>query len=409
MLLHPDFVVCRPQNNNYHSLRHKTYGAKLRLDFRKSVENGVVIGYGHLEVSVSPHYHFNQYRHNGNDFTPLNCIKTIIEILTYLGIKPQDYDLLKVVNIEFGLNIIPEINIKNLIDGLLFYKKTPFKVVDFRYNKRTDATSYKQLKAYAKGLQFVDFPEYGIDINTFRFEVKSKQGKNIKKYGIENANDLTKLNIYKNLNQTLLDEWENTLLINQTPDFSDLKTDESQFIKNTNKIDFWSTLITENHRNTFRVNKVKYLKILQGKNNFHQRIKLQIIDKLFSFKKCANSTQQTLIKKGKDTFNKTHPPLINLESAQLSICLVTGLDISMQKKDSVYLCITGLKYYRENVPDKYKLIERQYLNEKTKRLKCDEQLYYIAHNIRNVYTNRIHNQKSFEKRNYNQNQLRFQF
>ena len=407
--MHPDFVICRPQNNYYHSLRHKTYGAKLRLDFRKSVEKGIVRGYGHLEVNISPHYHFNKYKHNGNDFTPENSIKTIIDILTYLGIKPQEYDLLKVVNIEFGLNIIPEIDIENLIDGLLFYKKTPFKVVDFQYNKRTDATSYKQLKAYAKGLQFADVPECGIDINTFRFEVKSKQGKNIKKYGISNANDLTKLNIYKKLSQELLNEWENTLIINQTPDFSDLKTNEIQFVKNANKMDFWNTLMTENHRNTFGANKVKYFKILQGKNNFHQRIKLQIIDKLFSFQQCANSTQQTPINKGKDTFNKTQSLLINLESAQMSVCLVTGLDISMQKKDSVYLCITGLKYYREYEPDKYKLIERQYLTEKSKRLKCDEQLYYIAHNIRNSYTNRVHNQKSFEKRNYNQNQLQFNF
>lgn len=149
---HSDFVVCRPKTNNYYSLRHKDFGIKLSLDFRKAVENGSVIGYGHLEINISPHYHFNQYHHNGNDLTPENCIKSIFEILDYLHIKSDELNALKVVNIEFGINIIPDTDIKNLINGLFFYKKTPFKIGEFPYFRITDATSYKKIKAYAKGL-----------------------------------------------------------------------------------------------------------------------------------------------------------------------------------------------------------------------------------------------------------------
>ena len=87
MLEHPDFIVCRPKNNYYHSLKHKKHGIKLSLDFRKAVENGSVIGYGHLEINVSPHYHFNQYKHNGNDFTPENCIKSLIVALLILKLE----------------------------------------------------------------------------------------------------------------------------------------------------------------------------------------------------------------------------------------------------------------------------------------------------------------------------------
>ena len=196
-LLHPDFVQCRPKNNYYHSFKHRTHGAKLSLDFRKAMEKGKVIGYGHLEIIASPHYHFNHYQHNGNDFAPTDCIEAIADILTYLGIEQEEYESLKVVNIEFGLNLIPESDIKNLINGLLFYKKTPFTIPDTKkpYFKKTDATNYKQIKAYAKGLQFLDYPQYGIHPNTLRFEVKSKQAKNIKKYGIENAQDVTNLNL----------------------------------------------------------------------------------------------------------------------------------------------------------------------------------------------------------------------
>ncbi len=413
MLLHPDFVVCRPKTNYYHSLKHRTHGAKLSLDFRKAVENGNVIGYGHLEINVSPHYHFNQYQHNGNDFTPEHSIKTIIDILTYLRIELQEYKCLKVVNIEFGLNIIPEIDIKSLIDGLYFCKKTPFKTGAFPYFKKTDATSYKQIKAYAKGLQFLEFPQYGIHPNTFRFEVKSKQAKNIEKYGIWNANDLTKLDIYKTLTQTILDEWVNVLLINQTPDFSNLKPDDVQFIQNANKIDFWSDLMMEKHRNTFSLNKGKYYNTLQRNNNLHNLIKLQIIDKLFSFSKCANSTQRNPINTRKDVFKKTSSQLINLEYAHFNKCLVTKLDISMQRKGSKFLCFGGLKYYKEFEPNIYKDLEKRFLSEKMKVRDTDSQIYYIAHNIRNIKTNPNHNPKNsrkrFEQRNYNKQQLQFNF
>ena len=127
---HSDFVVCRPKTNNYYSLRHKDFGIKLSLDFRKAVENGKVVGFCHLEINVSPHYHFNQYHHNGNDFTPLQAISTISDILIYLGIKQREYNELNVCNIEFGLNIIPDADTKDLINGLYFYKKTPFTIPD---------------------------------------------------------------------------------------------------------------------------------------------------------------------------------------------------------------------------------------------------------------------------------------
>lgn len=290
-LLHPDFVQYRPKNNYYHSLKHRTHGAKLSLDFHKAMERGKVIGYGHLEIIASPHYHFNHYQHNGNDFAPTDCIEAIADILTYLGIEQEEYDSLRVVNIEFGLNLIPEQDIKNLINGLLFYKKTPFITGAFPYYKKTDATNYKHIKAYAKGLQFLDSPQYGIHPNTLRFEVKSKQAKNIKKYGIENAQDVTNLHIYKTLNQTLLDEWENILLTNETPDFSHLKYDEVQFLQTANKPDFWNDLYGSKYART----KEKYYALLRGRNNMKHLIKLQIIDKMFSFQNVTNSTQRSLL------------------------------------------------------------------------------------------------------------------
>lgn len=413
MILHPDFIVCRPKNNYYHSLKHKKYGIKLSLDFRKAVENGKVIGYRHLEINISPHYHFNIYQHNGNDLTPIHAINSISDILTYLGIEPYEYNEVNVCNIEFGLNIIPDSDTKNLINWILLYKKTPFKVGGFPYFKKTDATTYKQIKAYAKGLQFVDIPQYGIDTNTFRFEVKSKQAKKIREYGINTATDLLNLETYKRLGQTLINEWENILITNLEPNFSNLNTDDVYFIEQGANLEFWSKIIAEKHRNTFQFNKEKYYKLLSGENNIHQQIKTKIIDKIFSFLNCANSTQKTPTNREKIE-NEINPlNRINLENAHFNKCLVTELDISMQKKGSKFLCIAGLKHYKENEPETYKRLEKKYLTEKQKGKSFDRQLYLIAHNIRNKKFNPNHNPKysrqRFEKRNYNPNQLQFNF
>lgn len=405
----PGFVSYHPRNNNYAGFCK--YGKRMRLDFRKSFESGVFAGFHHLEISLSPHYHYNNYLHNGNDFTPENCIKTLSDMLQYVTIKPDELDALKVVNMEFGLNIIPETDIKNLINNILYFKKTAFVLPqpENPYFKITDATKFKNIKAYAKGLQFAKFPQYGIDPNTFRFEVKSKKSANIERYGIDKVSDLFKIEVYQRLGQELLNEWENILLITQTLDFSNLKTDEVQFISNANKPEFWDDLKRGKHRNTFQLNKGKYYKILTGKNNLHTVIKGQIIDKLIKFSKCAYFPQPTPVNIEKDQNAKDHPKEINGQFAHFNKCLITGLDISTQKKGSKFLRETTLKNIKENDPDTYQKLELKYLTEKAKTLPEKRQIYLICKNIRDTDSNPRNNRQRFEQRNYHPDQLQLTF
>lgn len=413
----PGFVPYQHRNNNYAGFcRH---GKLMRFDFRKSFENGEFAGFHHLAISISPHYHYNNYLHNGNDFPPEICIQNISDILEYVSIKSDEFNALKVVNIEFGLNLIPETDIQNLITNILFSKKTPF-IIPKKENgffKITNATAYKQIKAYAKGLQFADFPQYGINTNTFRFEVKSKKSVNIKKYGIDTVADLLEIETYKRLGQEILNEWENVLLTTSTPDLRALKPSDVQYIQTANKKDFWTGLIGQFHRDKFAREKAKYYKILTGKNNLHTQIKGQIIDKLLQFENVAYFPQKTPINSGKGQNAKPQPKEINGQLATNEEnnrhCLVTGLDISMQKKTSKYLCFAGLKFYKENEPETYKEIELKYLTPKMKTRPIKDQIYYLAHNIRNAKTNPNHNprhsRKRFEEKHYPKQQLQFNF
>lgn len=414
VFLHPDFVKCKPKNNYYYSKYQKEIQKKLQLDFSKSREKGK---FTYVDLCISPHYHFNNYLHNGNDLTSENCIKSIFEILYYLQIKSEELNELKVVNLEVGVNIIPETDVKELINGIYYSKKTPFMVYNLEhpYYRRTEKkdTEYKIIKTYAKGLQFQDQPHLGIDINTFRFELKTKIHDKIKKIGIITAEDLLNVNKYPKLAEELIEEWQNVLLINLKPDLTILKRNEVQFIKQSVKFDFWDDLITNKSQNTFSNNKKKYYNILKGKNNLHHLIKLQIIDKIYQLLNCANSPQETTINKGILKTKETALNTIKGENAQLEqknrLCLVTGLRIDMQRKNSIYLSNVGLLWYYKNDIKTFLQLQNRFLTSDKRKLKIIEQIYYIAHNIRNTKTNEYHNRKKFERRNYPDNQLRFDF
>ena len=310
LILHPNFKECRPKTNNYFSLMHKEYGVKLSFDFRKLMKDGELIGFVFLEICVSPHYHFNNYKHNGNDFTPSNSIKSLIDIFHYIGISKSEFEELKVCNIEFGINLLPDTDIKKLVDGLKFYKRTPFKVQNYPYYKITRATSYKQIKAYAKGLQFHDYPDYMININTFRFEVKSKQSKKIKQYGIYTANDLMEIQTYVTLGQNILNEWENVLVINNYPKFYDINKVNKKYIEEYKKTDVWIQMYSVK----FQREKEKYYKMLRFDNNLHLQVKQKIIDKLSLLFDVTNSTKKSFINKGNSLNVYTPSQLLNLEN-----------------------------------------------------------------------------------------------
>lgn len=293
LLGNSDFKHVQSKEHYIYYFEHKKY-KKIKLEFRKSSKNLAENEFTYVDIFVSPHYHFNGYKHNGNDFTPENCKQALQEIFDILEVKSSEYKELQLVNLEFGVNIIPDTDIQNLITGILYYnRKTPFITSqDFLYYKITDATGYKQIKAYAKGLQFLDKPEYGINDNTFRFEVRSKEAKRIRKYGIHSADDLFRDKVYTILAQSLLDEWKTILIINVEPDLRGLKADEVKYIIEAQKIEFWITKAQNNYRNCFSREVKKYYAQSQKVNNLHHQIRVQILDKIFDLLSGADSTNK---------------------------------------------------------------------------------------------------------------------
>lgn len=251
-----------------------------------------------IDVLFKPHYCFNNNLHNSNDFKVIDCINTVLGLKNALSI---DLNLLKVVNIEFGLNVVSPIDVKKLIAYIIYHEKNEFKTdvglafskKSYKANTNGSINSYKIIKAYAKGLQFSQYTNE----NTFRFEIKSKQSKYINKLGIYSANDLLHFDCYTNMANEIIKEFDKVLLLDYETDFSSLKQSEQSKIMNYLNTITWFKISQDSYRNRFQNEKTKYYNLINKvENNLKNQLDKIIFKKLEFLKSGAISTHSRNIK-----------------------------------------------------------------------------------------------------------------
>ena len=300
-----------------------------------------------LEILIKPHYYFNNNLHNANDFKAIDCISALIEIKEIFDLP---VDKLTILNIEFGLNTISPIDCKDLILCAIYHEKNEFinssdslkfSKISFKHHKDGKANKYKQIKFYAKGLQFLDHT----DINMFRFEIKSKERKYIKTLGIHTYADLLKIETYNTLANIIRLEFKKVLILDINNKGEDLTNKE--FLKLNEYLHpiKWVKSL-QGGRNLFNKYKVDYHRLLdKTANNIHTQLNF-IIDKKLKelLNRGAISTPNKILKKGaiSDVYiNGNRTP-----SNRNRKCIITGVDLSKEKTDSIYIKTTTLKYLR---------------------------------------------------------------
>ena len=98
--------------------------------------------------------------------------------------------------------------------------------------------------------------------------------------------------------------------------------------------------------------------------------------------------ENNLIYKVYDFFNHIiHPSDIKLSTAPIKRCPVTGLDISMQPKNSKFLSTSGIIWYYKNEREIYYQFLAIRLTENLKNKYLKYQFKGIAHSIRNSESN----------------------
>ena len=222
-----------------------------------------------LEISGSIQYFYNDELHNADDFYIEDCISAIIQIKNIFDL---DLNKCKLINLEYGVNINPIINVTDLVHNLIYHSTRQFVRTTIHNDfKQAGNEAYKQVKAYNKSVQFPHECE-----NTFRFEVRTREHKFLKKLGIVSLQDLVEISNYDKLITSLLNEWDNVLLF-------DLSKDIDTKFFNTH---FWEDILKNGSRNKFNNQKKLYYKKL-GSNNLHSTIR-NIIERKSKYLKCVH-------------------------------------------------------------------------------------------------------------------------
>jgi hypothetical protein len=343
-----------------------------------------------LEILIKPHYYFNDNLHNANDFKAFNCIQTLTEIKEIFDFPSEE---LSTQNIEFGINGLSPIDCMDLISYSIFHEKNEFinssdnlrfSKISFKHRADGKANRYKQIKFYAKGLQF---PQYAYS-NTFRFEVKSKESKYIKKLGIKTYDDLLKIETYHKLADKLRSEFKNVLILDIDNNGQNLTNKELLKLNEHKNTYVWVKRL-QHSRNVFTNNKKKYFELLDKTgNNIHVEV-FDVIDiKLQELlKPCAISTPPNKLKMCavSDVYiigNRTLP--------KLKLCPITGIDLSQEKQGSKYIKTTTINYLRKYNVEVYQNLCSMFLPKNGKRPKFESDIVsHMCKNIRNRYYNPI--------------------
>jgi hypothetical protein len=360
-----------------------------------------------LEILIKPHYYFNNNEHNANTFSAIDSIKTLTEIKDKFNLP---VDELLILNIEFGINAISPIDCKNLISYAVYHEKNEFinssdslrfSKISFKHHSTGKANNYKQIKFYAKGIQCPQFT----DINTFRFEVKSKQRKYIKSIGIKTYNDLLRWETYNILFDVLKNEFSKVLILDIDNNKQNLSSKESEKLNQCLNSVYWMKSL-QGSRNLFSINKKKYFKLLdKTENNIHSKMSILFDEKIKEIlKKCAVSTPP---KKQKECAISDVYIIGNCTQTEIRKCIVTGIELHREKQGSNYIKTTTLKHLRKH--DKYKYEEVCSLllsNSNTNHTKFENNI--ISHLVKQV-RNRFYNKNTIKNIGYNKKQYENQY
>lgn len=357
-------------------------GLEFRInDYRTINKKKVYPGYVYLIGSL--HKFWNNGAHNYNDFNFAALSYVLNELKLKFNISPEQ---LRLHSIEIGVNIQPPYKTGRIIDYCFNHVSKPF---ESKYNN--DEGKYFQvehsqylIKIYDKRKHYAN-KGFQIDNETLRFEIKFLKMEKLNKKGIYTLSDLLKHGLHK-FKFDLLSEWNKILFYDFTIQ------SKSKSILNYNNRLYWQEIIDNGRRSAL---------------NKHRR-KL----KEFTLNESENVQQQILIlienKVNELTAGGVHIDTLYIQSIpappapQNRICLVTGLNIEMQREKSNLLSHSGLKYYYNTNRKIYNSVKRKYLSEKWQRTDIKTEIKEIAHNIRNT----ISNQRIKQKRIYPENQFR---
>jgi hypothetical protein len=339
---------------------------------------------GKIILSGSLHRYWNAGIHNYNNFNFVALQDVINDICRRFGIDPTRATI---HHLEFGINLyyLPY-PATQIVQNLMIHTGRGIPIETFKYTDQKEPSEFKSikrdwynLKAYDKGKQYQRPQEI------FRLECKAKKMGRLEKMGISTLADLTRPDTMDKLSGMLQFLWSGVLINDWTIRENELTQDLKNKLKDWRNPTYWTNLRESTkrvNRNKFNNELSDYLKIVQGhSDNIHKIINDSLVRNW-----CKNTTEPR--KEGRVPEVQGHPFIMDdLAQSPIKRCLITGVDISKQKDDSLYLRESTLKEIYENDQKLYQELKRRF-GPKRKLIQCiKDEFEVIAKNIRNQDSN----------------------
>lgn len=202
--------------------------------------------------------------YNGNRFTYSQFVWVLNHLAEVFGI-----DLIesKIMNIEFGVNLIQDKNPESILSNLIQHFSKPFsKSGDWSYQCKH---SQYRLKVYDKGQQY-QMKDY-----TLRIELHYNKMERINKAGISSLAELLNKENLARLKDELLMRWGQALLYDHTIRENELNKRQKEQVLKFNNPNFWNYSVLPHRMDRF---KKQYMKIVYDySDQIHDKIENQII------------------------------------------------------------------------------------------------------------------------------------
>ncbi|TVR82017.1 MAG: hypothetical protein EA409_05610 [Saprospirales bacterium] len=306
---------------------------------------------GRIVLSGSLHYLANGGRHNYNDFTPLLFGKAINELHTILKLRPEN---LRILQMEFGVNIRPAIQTEKILHALLQHKRRDFEQkISNHEGKYYQAQHDKYiLKVYDKALQ------NKLPRQILRIEIKVTNWSAYRNKGIHTLRDWMTCD-KRPFAKELASRWTEVVFFDPTNDIADR-------FKKYDNIHFWRELRKKSYT-TYNKHRSRLAKLNHTSGANIQGQVLEAIERKIQ------------------ALNTMIHPLIGRR-----FCKVTKIDISSQRNDSFLLSHSGLKNLLVNHYQLFFNLKDRYLANRYRETTFEKQIKEIAHQIRSQYTRSKH-------------------
>ncbi|SDJ59118.1 hypothetical protein [Flavobacterium noncentrifugens] len=312
---------------------------------------------------------------NGNLFTYCSIAETRQHLMTLFGCTASQMIF---QNVEFGVNVEPAFNPRYFIDGLLFHQNIGFQY-DYEGNYAQVRHQRYLIKIYFKSWQ------YGMTTDTLRIEVKYTRMQDLKSIGVRTFEDIVPDTLEKAAKMLLI-KFEEIVAYDYSIRNHELSKKDRSLLTQFANPRYWLRDISAKYRDR---PKKKLKKIIeQHSDNLQKQILKEIEEKCVTINRHCDECKCVTINSSILGVSIQPRGVFDIaQSRSTTVCSVTGLDISMQRADSILLSHTGLKFYREKEPGVFSALLEKYLSPLWRYASPKKQIKELAHNIRNVRSN----------------------